>query len=296
MLEVDAFAKLRAQIERRGELELALRDANLTLIEWLHVERHWLRALDEEEGGEALVQRYLDAYRRELGADGDVEPRAGDAAPEPSPPHVPDETALPTAPRPLLVPSYLQPSAHAATRAQTSSGDHGRAQVAPLPAVVRTGPGGTAELATPRRPPVTLPFETPARPAPAGTMLAEATPSGPALPFARDERLDVPAERAATLTREGTGTVALEAEPATTNQGPEVPSGLPNLNVEQYAWVIATLKRATPETLPATLERLRLTPASRAELEARWRAHLMRFPDLKQAFIRALAHQLASQP
>jgi len=73
---------------------------------------------------------------------------------------------------------------------------------------------------------------------------------------------------------------------------PTVPSDLPSLNVEQYAWLSATLRKSRPDTIEATLTRLRLTQTSRAALEAIWTAHMARYPEVKQAFLRAFIAQM----
>lgn len=74
------------------------------------------------------------------------------------------------------------------------------------------------------------------------------------------------------------------------------PQGIPDLTVEQYAWVAATLRRTSPEGLADALAKLRLTPASKAELEAHWRARMAADADLQRAFLAALAKQLSETP
>ena len=66
------------------------------------------------------------------------------------------------------------------------------------------------------------------------------------------------------------------------------PGPLPELSVEQYAWVVAKLRKATSADFAATLATLRLTPETREQLEAHWRARMGRDPALQQAFIAAL--------
>jgi hypothetical protein len=63
---------------------------------------------------------------------------------------------------------------------------------------------------------------------------------------------------------------------------------LPELSVEQYAWVVAKLRKAAPAEFARTLATLRLTPETRGQLEAHWRARMGRDPELQQAFIAAL--------
>jgi hypothetical protein len=66
------------------------------------------------------------------------------------------------------------------------------------------------------------------------------------------------------------------------------PSPLPQLTIDQYAWIVAKLRHAAPADLPRTLATLRLTTETREHLEAHWRARMAADPDLRQAFIAAL--------
>lgn len=91
---------------------------------------------------------------------------------------------------------------------------------------------------------------------------------------------------------------AKEAAPApdtpTPTQGaPPAPAPVPELRVEQYAWVVAALRKTTDEA--ATLARLRLTPETRKELEARWAARMAADSALREAFLNALARHLAGE-
>ena len=72
----------------------------------------------------------------------------------------------------------------------------------------------------------------------------------------------------------------------------EVPSPLPELSVEQYAWVVSRLRQAAQADLAGTLITLRLTPETREQLEAHWRSRMGRDPELQQAFIAALGRFL----
>jgi hypothetical protein len=78
--------------------------------------------------------------------------------------------------------------------------------------------------------------------------------------------------------------------------GKEASPGLPELTVEQYAWLVATLRKAGPEGTPAVLARMRLDPPRRAQLEAHWRERLARDPALRETFTAALARQLTAAP
>ena len=87
--------------------------------------------------------------------------------------------------------------------------------------------------------------------------------------------------------------VALPAEP----QGSSMPAAgahppLPELNVDQYAWLVATIRKSAPADLPAVLARVRLTPETRKELEQRWKKRMSEEPAVQQAFLSALARHL----
>jgi hypothetical protein len=79
------------------------------------------------------------------------------------------------------------------------------------------------------------------------------------------------------------------AEPVKAVAPVDLPSPLPDLSVEQYAWVVAKLRKAAPESLAATLATLRLTPETREQLEAHWRGRMGRDAALQQAFLAALS-------
>ncbi|MFO0615667.1 MAG: hypothetical protein U0414_23940 [Polyangiaceae bacterium] len=84
----------------------------------------------------------------------------------------------------------------------------------------------------------------------------------------------------------------LGAEEATVADEPlSAPSSTkpPELSVEQYAWVLATLRRASEAELPGVLARLRLSPETRAALDATWDAKTRRDPALSRALDQALA-------
>lgn len=68
----------------------------------------------------------------------------------------------------------------------------------------------------------------------------------------------------------------------------------PELSVEQYAWLVATLRRAAPADVPATLTRLRLTPETRRELEERWAKRMAADAALRESFLAVLARYLAA--
>ena len=78
---------------------------------------------------------------------------------------------------------------------------------------------------------------------------------------------------------------------ASPGAGPAAPR---DLTVDQYAWMTATLRRATAADLPAVLERLRLTAATRHDLEERWARRMAADPALREAFLVALARHLGA--
>jgi hypothetical protein len=73
-----------------------------------------------------------------------------------------------------------------------------------------------------------------------------------------------------------------------------VPEGLPVLTVDQYAWMMAKLKRTPPAEMAATLGRFRLTEAGRAKLQEVWKAHMDSSPGVRAAYVRAFANAIES--
>ena len=67
----------------------------------------------------------------------------------------------------------------------------------------------------------------------------------------------------------------------------------PELSVDQYAWLVATLRKTAPADLPTVLGRFRLTPETRKDLEDRWSKRMAADPALQQRFIAALTQRLA---
>jgi hypothetical protein len=78
------------------------------------------------------------------------------------------------------------------------------------------------------------------------------------------------------------------------NPSPEAPAPhVPELTVEQYAWVVVTLRKATaPADLEQALARFRLTAETRRQLEERWRARMAADPALQARFLALLAGHL----
>ncbi|NUP05236.1 MAG: hypothetical protein HOW73_04150 [Polyangiaceae bacterium] len=297
MIEVQVFAALRAEIERSSDLDGVLRNAGITPRQWLRFERHWLTMLTDDAEGEHLSQRYLDAYYRVLAPTPPSEPQPAPAPPlAPAAPPAPAAPLAPPLPRPLYVPSYL---AHSQTPAAQHIPAPASPQAAsPVRAAMPSIPIGTQPLAAPapHQRPVTLPFKQP--PVGSATVLAEApSASGRVLPFgsSRPAPSDVspaPTEGRVANDRGGTGTLALDDHSGVPVTGPDVPDGLPKLSVDQYAWVVATLRKTAPADLPNMLGRLRLTTVTRTTLDALWKAHMARYPHVKQVFVHALATHL----
>ena len=108
----------------------------------------------------------------------------------------------------------------------------------------------------------------------------------PAAPFGTGTSLalDVP--------RSAMPFAAEAAEPAATTPlpGPVAPPQIPELSVDQYAWIVASLRKATD--VPAVLARFRLTPETRKELEARWAKRMAADQTLRETFIAALGRHL----
>lgn len=65
----------------------------------------------------------------------------------------------------------------------------------------------------------------------------------------------------------------------------------PELTVDQYAWIVASLRKSTD--VPATLALFRLTLESRKELEARWAKRMAADPALRETFLAALGRHMA---
>jgi len=139
----------------------------------------------------------------------------------------------------------------------------------------------------------------------AGTSLSLDVPRGPALPFVAPP-FSEPSASAATAPRGstqgavvasgtapmGTGTMLTLDVPHVPPPLADIPVLLPGLTVDQYAWLTATFRRTAPADLPAVLARVRLTPETRKELEARWSSRMAADPHLKETFLLLLARHL----
>jgi len=112
-----------------------------------------------------------------------------------------------------------------------------------------------------------MPFHAPSEPAP--------SPSAP-----------LPATRLGTATAAPVASATVPALDIARRATP------PEMSVEQYAWLVATLRRTAPSDLLATLARLRLSPESLQDLEERWSRRMAADPALKDAFLAALTRHL----
>lgn len=322
MLSLERYAIIRASIEASGDRDGALAKADVLPREWLLIERRWHRQLAAEaaRGRTDLAARYLAAFNGVAGRDA-----AAAAAPPAAAAAAAPMQQLRVAPQPALsapspqraasppraMPSYLATPALAAPppvvqpAAMPSTGeiDNRRLQRAPMP----FAPGAAAVDPSSKQP------APPAFVAGEATAPREAAPAQAARPSAQTAYLDAsqlaraptpfvagpaaaagpsPPPSAPPLNSAGTGT-ALVDEAQVDLPAPTMPTELPTLSVDQYAWVTASLKRAKAGELEATLTRLRLTQASRVSLDAIWKAHMARYPAVKQAFILALAKHLS---
>jgi hypothetical protein len=92
------------------------------------------------------------------------------------------------------------------------------------------------------------------------------------------------------LTAVGTGTLIGNEEGSASTSIP-VPAP-PDLTVQQYAWLVAELRKTLPSALSAALERLRLTPQTRKDLEEQWSKRMAADPALRELFLTALNKHL----
>ncbi len=265
-ISIERFASLRAGIERSGDLERVLEGAGLLRSEWTAVERHWQSALAREVagGGRELSERYLEAF---FGAQ-----RPAERIDEP-------EAREGSAPAQVAVPTYL------AARPAAMVGPSVISAPAPAP--------------RPAPPPAVFAFaESPRSGFGGETFVAAAAPiSARSLPFAGS--LAAAPLGSSVAPRLDTGTKVVEGDaqtqPVSGVGGPQVRPGLPVLSVEQYAWVTATLRKTNASDLEAVLTRLRLTAATRSELQGVWSAHMEAHPHVRAAFMRLLAQQFEGQ-
>jgi hypothetical protein len=105
-----------------------------------------------------------------------------------------------------------------------------------------------------------------------GTALALDVP-GAVTPFQRDKDRPIP------------------SAPVHSSEGMATPANVPELSVDQYAFIVASLRKATD--VPTTLARFRLTAESRKELEARWAKRMATEPAVREAFLAALGRHLS---
>ncbi len=252
---IERFASLRADLERSGDLERVLEGAGLLRSEWTAIERHWQSALAREVAGGGR-----ELSQRYL--------EAFFAASQP-----PDKIKEPApregkAPAEFYVPTYLA----------------ARPPVATGPSALSSSPLAQPVIVAP--PKVGFGGATFVAPAVAAT-------SAGSLPF---DGHHAPPPPVVSIPRgPDTGTRVVDQEPVQPVSGPQVRPGLPVLSVEQYAWMTATLRKTPAADLDAALARLRLTAATRSELQAVWSAHMEAHAQVQAAFMRALAQQFESK-
>ena len=316
MLSLERYAILRASIEATGNRDAALAKADVLPREWLSAERRWHQQLATEaaRGRTDLASRYLAAFN---GALGGVASRSAAALPLPSvtPAPIPAPAAPVAAPPPIApparaMPSYLaspatppvaRPAVQAAAQPSTGEIDNRRLQRPPMPFVPSNSAAPNTRLPVgPAVAPDAAPgtkAESPAKASQQTAYLDAALLARAPTPFVAKPAVGVGGsvpQSAAPPSSVGTGTAVVDDAQVDLPM-PAMPPELPTLTVDQYAWVSASLKRAKSGELEATLTRLRLTPASRASLDAIWKAHMARYPAVKQAFILALAKHLSPQ-
>jgi hypothetical protein len=194
---------------------------------------------------------------------------AAQAPPPPDPPVAPAAQAPP--PAPAAAPAGSAPTASKPVPAPPVNAAPasltGTALASPIAAIVAAMPFKA------KAPGAAQPPASPSSPAPpqAG---APASPSSPA-----------PAQAGAPVSPSSPA-------PAQTGAPP-----LPELTVEQYAWLVAALRRARgPAEVEQAFRALRLSPDVQRPLEERWRARMAADPALQQRFLAALATHLSGAP
>lgn len=83
-----------------------------------------------------------------------------------------------------------------------------------------------------------------------------------------------------------------KAQPPSAPATAAADAGLPEMSVEQYAWLVATLRKAPAHAMSETLARFRLTEDQKTRLETRWRERMAADPKLRETFTAALARHL----
>ncbi|MBK8258833.1 MAG: hypothetical protein IPK82_40015 [Polyangiaceae bacterium] len=329
MLALERFAELRAAIERSGDRDRVLRDAGIAVRDWMQAQRHWLAqmAAEASQGRRDLSERYRRAFEGiELVQAAQVEaspppepqpevrseprseapayvpsymvgkpsPMAAVAAPAPpSPPaqHVytpavapPGPVAISNAPQVNLPPAALAGTGMALPiprgpvmpfRDEGKPHDKG---AEPSAAAVHTPP------ADPNRPVVNV-----APPSVTGTALdLGISKVVAAIPFKATQPSKTPSTSSA---QSVSSSSASAAPPSTQGQESTQPrAAVPEITVEQYAWLVAVLRRArTPGETEQAFRALRLSPDIRKPLEDAWRDRMAKDPTLQQRFIAALS-------
>lgn len=276
-MSLETFALLRAEIERTSDRARVLADACLSPAEWTAIQRHWLRELAAEVaiGRKTLAERYCRAF------EGRDEERAAS--------HPTDSGGAPD-PQVVVVPSYM-----------TST-----------PPIAAPAPMFTLA-------PTPVPAPTPA-PAPAhalrpGSTLSGVTPSALATPFHEGASpLAKPTDPTKVPQGLNTGTTPVfelprelrilpfggAKKPATetrppASEGPPPASArpaepVPEITVEQYAWLVAALRRLHERSeIDRAFTALHLRPSDQKPIEELWRARMAADGGLRERFLAALA-------
>lgn len=291
-----AWAQFRRHFVTAVDPVVFLAERDLSLVAYARLEADWTTRVLADVALAATLQGHMDAPLGECPAltltpspwllEAGATPPAVLVAREEAAVAIP-QTILPALPAPPIVkPSYLlDPSAPPASAVRVNPAqDLGRTRVvmgppatAPMPFL---RPGGASAV---------LPFPGPsASPVAAATITtAPRTPAGPCVDLGQTVGPTLTPVAAAMPFRP-----AGSLDPVKAVAPMEVLSPLPELSVEQYAWVVSRLRRAAAADLAGTLVTLRLTPETREQLEAHWRARMGRDPALQQAFIAALGRFL----
>lgn len=298
-----AWAQFRRHFVTAVSPVAFLAERDLSLGTYARLEADWANRLLADEALAATIQRHMDAALSECPAltltlspwllDTDAAPPEAPAlreaapaiqqpivAPTPAapmpPPPLPSDNAVPvvrpTYPiDPPVTPAgaaWVSPAEHLATRHM----EWDPTMTAPMPPLRAVGASAV------------LPFVEAAPPVgPAASPPGARTSAGPCV--------DVGQTVVASLVPVAAATPFRAANPEAMVKrvvSGALPRPLPELSVEQYAWVVAKLREAAPADFAGTLAALRLTPETREQLEAHWRGRMSRDPALQQAFIAAL--------
>lgn len=208
-------------------------------------------------------------------------------------------------PSPPVAPAFPAPAV--ALPAASSLGGTSLALNIPRgPALPFPGSANAAAPASSAAPsPAPAPPHAPAPPAGPGTgtaldisaaVAAAKKKKNPTTPFKRPPGADAaapppsPSASAPALTPASNA----PASPPAGGAAPEPP--VPELTIEQYAWLVAALRHATaPGDAERVLAQLRLPPEAQRPLQERWRARMAADPALQAQFFAALQRQVKAR-